>query len=365
MRDFTDDLKEVRRRIDEARVYLRIDDTRANLVDLEIEVAKPDLWDDQDRAKKLNAEYANAKSDIDEFDSLVSHLEDAEVLHELAREVDDASQEAEIEAGITDISRKLDGLELRSLFTGEHDEVDCIVQINSKEGGVDAQDWTEILLRMYTRWAERRGFTIEIDDISQGNEAGLLSCEFTIHGRYAYGLMTSERGTHRLVRISPFDNQGRRQTSFAGVQVWPVMDAPDVELNEADIRMEVFRASGAGGQHVNKTSSAVRLIHEPTGLVASSQEERSQLQNREKAMNRLRTIIAARAEEERQAELDRIAGRQAQVGWGTQIRSYVLQPYQMVKDLRTEIEAGNVAAVLDGDLDEFMEGYLRWRRSGK
>jgi peptide chain release factor 2 len=175
--------------------------------------------------------------------------------------------------------------------------------------------------------------------------------------------MTSERGTHRLVRISPFDNQGRRQTSFAAVQVWPILDDPDVELNEADIRMEVFRASGAGGQHVNKTSSAVRLIHEPTGLVASSQEERSQLQNREKAMNRLKVMIAAKVEEEREAELARIAGKQAQVGWGSQIRSYVLQPYQMVKDLRTEIESSNVTAVLDGDLDEFMEGYLRWRRT--
>lgn len=365
MRDFTDDLREVRRRIDEAKIYLRIDDSRLRLGELEVEVAKPDLWDDQDHAKKVNAEYSNVKGDIGEFDALVASLEDAEVLHELAREVDDASQESEIESGIGDISMKLDGLELRSLFTGEHDEADCIVQINSKEGGVDAQDWTELLLRMYSRWAERRGFGVEIDDISEGNEAGLLSCEFTIHGRYAYGLMTAERGTHRLVRISPFDNQGRRQTSFAGVQVWPVMDAPDVELNESDIRMEVFRASGAGGQHVNKTSSAVRLIHEPTGLVASSQEERSQLQNREKAMNRLRAMIAARAEEDRQAELDRIAGRQAQVGWGTQIRSYVLQPYQMVKDLRTEVEAGNVAAVLDGDLDEFMEGYLRWRRSAQ
>ena len=174
--------------------------------------------------------------------------------------------------------------------------------------------------------------------------------------------MTSERGTHRLVRISPFDNQGRRQTSFANVQVWPVMDALDLEVNDADIRMEVFRASGAGGQHVNKTSSAVRLIHEPTGLVASSQEERSQLQNREKALTRLRTMIAAKIEEEREAELDTIAGKQAQVGWGSQIRSYVVQPYQMVKDLRTEVESGNVTAVLDGDIDEFMEGYLRWRR---
>ena len=362
MRDYSDDLKELRRRLGEAEGYLKIGANRARLVELEHEVARPDLWDDQDLAKKINTEYANIKADIDQFDHLAGDVEDAEVLHELAREVDDASQEPELDATVASITKRLDQLDLRSLFTGEHDEADCIVQINAKDGGVDAQDWAEILLRMYGRWAERRGFGFEVDGVSEGAEAGINSAEFTLSGRYAYGLMTSERGTHRLVRISPFDNQGRRQTSFAAVQVWPVMDAPDLEVNDADVRMEVFRASGAGGQHVNKTSSAVRLIHEPTGLIASSQEERSQLQNREKAMNRLRTMIAAKIEEEREAELDSIAGRQAQVGWGSQIRSYVVQPYQMVKDLRTEVESGNVTAVLDGDLDEFMEGYLRWRR---
>ncbi len=362
MRDFTDDLKELRRRLADAAGYLKVDVNRTRLVELEAEIARPDLWDDQEHAKKLNAEYANVKGDIDDYDQLARDLEDAEVLHELAREVDDASQETDIQAAITSVGQRLDQLDLRSLFTGEHDEADCIVQINAKDGGVDAQDWAEILLRMYSRWAERRGFGFEVDEISPATEAGIMSAEFTLTGRYAYGLMTSERGTHRLVRISPFDNQGRRQTSFAAVQVWPVMDDPDVEVNESDIRMEVFRASGAGGQHVNKTSSAVRLIHEPSGLVASSQEERSQLQNREKALNRLKAMIAAKVEEERQAELDRIAGRQAQVGWGSQIRSYVMQPYQMVKDLRTEVETSQVDAVLDGDIDELMEGYLRWRR---
>ncbi len=364
MRDFTDDLRELRRRLDEAETYLRIGELRSRLSELEVEVARPDLWDDADRAKELSAAYANARDDVANYESLASALEYVEVLHELAREEGDESQEDEIAAGLEDVGRRLDQLDLRSLFTGDHDEADAIVQINAKDGGVDAQDWSEMLLRMYERWAERRGFKFGVDAVSEGTEAGILSAEFTLSGRYAYGLMTSERGTHRLVRISPFDNQGRRQTSFAAVQVWPVMVAPDVELNDADIRMEVFRASGAGGQHVNKTSSAVRLIHEPSGLVASSQEERSQLQNREKAMTRLKAMVAAKAEEERAVELDAIAGKQAQVGWGSQIRSYVLQPYQMVKDLRTEIESGNVAAVLDGDLDGFMEGFLRWRRAG-
>ena len=363
MRDFTNDLRELVRRLGEAEEYLKIGASRARLSELEIEISRPDLWDDQELAKKINSEYANVKSDVDEYDGLRAIVDDLEVLHEMAREIDDESQEPEIEAGIAKVASGLGVLEMRSLFTGEHDAVDVIVQINAKDGGVDAQDWAELLLRMYTRWAERRGFTVEVDDISPGAEAGIMSAEFTIKGRYAYGLMTSERGTHRLVRISPFDNQGRRQTSFATVQVWPVMDAPDIEVNESEIRMEVFRASGAGGQHVNKTSSAVRLIHEPTGAVASSQEERSQLQNREKAMTRLKAMIAAKIEEEHQAEKDRIAGKTAMVGWGSQIRSYVLQPYQMVKDLRTEVESGNVANVLDGDLDGFMEGYLRWRRA--
>jgi len=364
MRDFTDELRGLRERVLEAQRYLRIDDDRARLTELEELVGAQDLWDDQDRAKQLTAEYARVKSDIDTYDALASDMDDLEVLHELAREEGDESQEPEIEAIARRLHRELSQLELRSLFTGEHDEADAICRVNAKDGGVDAQDWAEMLLRMYSRWAERRGFVVEVDDISEGTEAGILSAEFTIKGRYAYGLMSAERGTHRLVRISPFDGNARRQTSFAAVDVWPVMDALDLEVNDSDIRMEVFRASGAGGQHVNKTSSAVRLIHEPTGLVASSQEERSQLQNREKALGRLKAMIAAKAEEEREQELQRIAGgKQAQVGWGSQIRSYVLQPYQMVKDLRTSVESGNVSAVLDGDLDEFMEGYLRWKRA--
>jgi peptide chain release factor 2 len=363
VRDFTDELREQRRRLGEAEGYLNVPEGRNRIIELESEMQRPDLWDDAELAKKVNAEYAGVKDDLTVFDGLAARLEDAEVLHELAREVDDESQEGEIAEAIASIRASLDQLELRSLFTGEHDEADCIVQINAKDGGVDAQDFAEMLLRMYARWAEQRGFDISLNYASEGVEAGINSAEFSLKGRYAYGLMTSERGTHRLVRISPFDNQGRRQTSFAAVQVWPELEEPNVDINEADIRMEVFRASGAGGQHINKTSSAVRLIHEPTGLVASSQEERSQLQNREKAMNRLKSLLAAKIEEEHQAELDAIAGKQAQVGWGSQIRSYVMQPYQMVKDLRTEIETSNVDGVLDGDLGQFMEGFLRWKRA--
>lgn len=363
MRDFTPDIRDVQRRLDEAESYLSIVDNRERFAVLEVEIADPALWDDQNRAKKLNGEYANLKDDLDTFDTLTEQVGDVEVLHELARDEDDASQESDIEAQIQVVSDKLDSLELRSLFTGEHDDADCIVQINAKDGGVDAQDFSEMLLRMYEKWCERRGFTITLNGVSEGQEAGIMSAEVTIQGRYAYGLMTAERGTHRLVRISPFDNQGRRQTSFAAVQVWPLLEDVDVEVDESDIEMQVFRASGAGGQHINKTSSAVRYIHHPTGLVASSQEERSQLQNRERAMGRLKSMIAAKAEEDRQAELDAIAGKQAQVGWGSQIRSYVMQPYQMVKDLRTEIETANVSGVLDGDLDALIEGYLQHKRA--
>ncbi|MFN3254940.1 MAG: peptide chain release factor 2 [Ilumatobacter sp.] len=363
MRDFTQDIRAAQRRLDEARSYLSIDDNRERFAVLEAEIADPALWDDQNRAKRLNSEYANLKDDLDTFDRLTAQLGDVEVLHELAREEDDESQEPEIESQIASVADKLSGLELRSLFTGEHDEADCIVQINAKDGGVDAQDFSEMLLRMYEKWCERRGFTIELNGVSEGQEAGIMSAEVTISGRYAYGLMSAERGTHRLVRISPFDNQGRRQTSFAAVQVWPLLEDVDVEIDESDLEMQVFRASGAGGQHINKTSSAVRLIHHPTGLVASSQEERSQLQNRERAMARLSAMIAAKAEEDRQAELDAIAGKQAQVGWGSQIRSYVMQPYQMVKDLRTEIETSNVSAVFDGDIDMLIEGYLQLKRA--
>jgi peptide chain release factor 2 len=364
MRDFSDELKALRARVEEAHRYLKIDSNRARLTELEVLVSAPDLWDDQEQATGINREYANVKADVDIYDELDQEMEDVEVLHEMAREVDDDSQEGDLEAGARALDRKLAELELRSLFTGEHDEADAIVAINAKDGGVDAQDWAEMLLRMYTRWAGQRGYDVTVDDVSEGTEAGILSAEFTVRGRYAYGLMSTERGTHRLVRISPFDGQARRQTSFAAVEVWPVMqDVPDIEIDDKDIRVDTYRASGAGGQHINKTSSAIRITHLSTGVVVTCQDERSQLQNKAKAMQKLKTILAVKAEEDRQAELDAIAGRQAQVGWGSQMRSYVLQPYQLVKDLRTDYEVGNVQGVLDGDVEPFMEAYLRWKRA--
>ena len=366
MRDFTDDLRELRRRLGEAEVYLRVGESRNRLTELEAEMGRPDLWDDADAAKALTGEYASVRDDLATYDDLAGQVDDLEVLHELAREEDDATQEPEIAEGIATVGRGLDQLELRSLFTGEHDEADAIVQINAKDGGVDAQDWSEMLLRMYERWAEKRGLTFAVDDVSEGTEAGILSAELTIKGRYAYGLMQGERGTHRLVRISPFDGNARRQTSFAAVEVYPALDdVSAVEIDDKEIRVDTYRSSGAGGQHVNKTSSAIRITHLPTGVVVTCQDERSQLQNRAKAMAKLKAILAARAEDEREEELHKIAGgRQAQVGWGSQIRSYVLQPYQLVKDLRTDHEVGNVMGVLDGDLDGFMEAYLRWKRAG-
>ena len=259
----------------------------------------------------------------------------------------------------------MDGLDLRSLFTGEHDERDAVCEIHAKDGGTDAQDWAEMLLRMYQRWAERRGFDFEIEEVSEGQEAGILSAGFIIRGRYAAGLLTSERGVHRLVRISPFDSQARRQTSFASVTVVPFFEdlSGEVDIDEKDLRIDTYRSSGAGGQHVNVTDSAVRITHLPTGTVVAVQNERSQHQNRAKAMQILASKLAELQRHERNAEMSAMAGPQALVGWGAQIRSYVLAPYQQVKDLRTEYETGNVQGVLDGDLDPFMEAYLRWRRA--
>jgi peptide chain release factor 2 len=365
MRDFSDDLAELRRRVEGARSYLNVDDARDRIAVLEVEASKPDLWDDQARARKVTRELAQLHEDVNLVDQLDGTVSDLETLAELAREEADASVEDEIVTGMDALGRQLDALELRALFTGEHDDRDAICTVNSGAGGTDAQDWTNMLLRMYLRWAERRGFAVEIDEVSPGTEAGLSSATFTIKGRYAFGLLASERGVHRLIRISPFDANARRQTAFASFDAVPSLDDAEVpEIDPSDLRIDTYRSSGAGGQHVNVTDSAVRITHLPTGVVVSCQNERSQTQNKARAMQILAARLAERQRQEREAELEALSGDKRDVAFGNQIRTYTLHPYQLVKDERTRHETGNVQAVLDGDLDPFIESYLHWRRQG-
>jgi peptide chain release factor 2 len=366
VRDLTDDLKALRARLAEAETYLKVDDLRARRPQLEVEASRPDLWDDADRAKKVTGELSALIDDIERYEQLASRLDDAETLYELGREEGDEDSVAEVDQLMAGLDADLRGVELRSMFSGDHDEHDALVSIQAGEGGADAQDWAEMLLRMYTRWAESRGFSVEVDEITAGSEAGLSSAEFEVKGRYAYGYLQAERGVHRLVRISPFNAQGKRQTAFAAVQVVPLLDGGDgsVEIDEKDIKMDVFRASGAGGQHVNTTSSGVPLTHVPRGFVVWCLVVRSLFHTRDGAMRMLTATLASSAGAARAAALDEIRGDEQRVGFGSQIRSYVLQPYQMVKDLRSEYESGNVSGVLDGDLDPFMEAYLQWRRAG-
>jgi len=366
VRDFTDELASLRRRLSEAEHYLGLEPLRKRVAELEAELSRPDLWEDTARGQAITREYGQAKADVELLESLGGQLADAETLFQLAVEEGDDSVEQELAASVSKLATSLHDLELRSLFIGEHDERDAVCEVHAKDGGTDAQDWAQMLLRMYGRWAERRGFEMEIEDVSEGQEAGILSASFIVRGRFATGLLSSERGVHRLVRISPFDSQARRQTSFALVGVVPFFEdlSDEVEIDEKDLRIDTYRSSGAGGQHVNVTDSAVRITHLPTQIVVSVQNERSQHQNKAKAMQILASKLAELARQERQAELSAMAGPRALVGWGNQIRSYVLAPYQQVKDHRTEYETGNVSAVLDGDLDPFMEAYLRWRRAG-
>jgi peptide chain release factor 2 len=367
MRDFSDDLKALRVRLDEAHRYLRIDELSMRQPQLETEAARPDLWDSPDAARRVTGELSAVTADLDFFAQLSQQLEDLETLAELARELEDESQEPEIAEGIAALEKRFAELELRSLFTGEHDELDALVSIQAGEGGADSQDWAEMLVRMYTRWAEHKGFDVEEEDRVAGSEAGISSAELLIRGRYAYGWLRSERGVHRLVRMSPFNSQGKRQTAFAAVQLAPMLhegDDGNIEIPEDEIEMQVYRASGAGGQHINKTSSAVRLIHKPTGIVVNCQVERSQLQNRAKAMAMLQAKLLERREQERASELADIKGEEMSIGFGgARIRNYFLHPEQRVKDDRTGHEEGNVLAVFDGDLDPFMESWLRWQRA--
>jgi peptide chain release factor 2 len=365
VRDFSGDLADLRRRIADAHGYLRIEAARSRLTELETIAAAPDLWDDPDQARVVTTEMSQVRDDVtlvDGLDERVSYLAD---LFELAREEADESQEPEILGGIESLVRELDALELRALFTGEYDERDAVCSVSAGAGGTDAQDWADMLLRMLTRWANGRGFEVELDDRNEGQEAGITSATFIVKGRYAYGLLQSEKGVHRLIRISPFDANARRQTAFAALDVVPMLDEAEVpDIREEDLRVDTFRSSGAGGQHVNVTDSAVRLTHLPTGIVVSCQNERSQIQNRARAMQILAARLAERVRAERQAELDKLSGEKRDVAFGSQIRTYTLAPYQLVKDERTKHETGNVDAVLSGDLDTFMESWLQWRRSG-
>jgi peptide chain release factor 2 len=370
-RDFTSELDALGERLAEAERYLGREKLEVRRVELEAEVGRPDLWDDADNARAVTKELGRVSADLDQLHSLRSELEDARALRELTEESaaegsPDAALDTELVEVVDALGTRLGALELQSLFSGEYDELDAVCEVHAGAGGTDAQDWTEVLLRMYQRWAERRGFTVEVDEATEGQEAGLLSATFIVHGRFAYGLLATERGVHRLVRMSPFDSQHRRQTSFASMDVTPFLEdvSSEVDIDEKDLRIDTYRSSGAGGQHVNKTDSAVRLTHLPTGIVVSCQNERSQHQNKAKAMQILGAKLAERARLERRAELDALSGDRGDNAWGNQIRSYVMAPYQLVKDLRTNYETGNVEAVLDGDLDAFMEAELRRQREG-
>jgi len=327
------------------------------------QASAPDLWGDRECALRVTRRLARFESIIDRVDRLSGSLDDAEVLLGLADEEGDAEAAAEVATDLANTDRELGDLERESLFFGEYDDRPAIVSIHAGAGGVDAADWAAMLLRMYLRHLERRGFAVEVDEILEAEEAGIRSATLTVRGDHAYGNLESERGTHRLVRISPFDAASRRHTSFAGVDVIPEVEVEAVQIDSDDLRIETFRSQGAGGQHVNVTDSAVRITHLPTKVVVACQAERSQLQNRNRAMTLLAARLAERARQERQAEIDEIRGEQTEAAWGRQIRSYVLQPYQLVKDLRTDTDVGNVQGVLDGDLDAFADAYLHWRRA--
>jgi peptide chain release factor 2 len=338
---------------------------RAELADLERQAAAPDLWDDQERAQQVTSRLSAVQNEISKVEGLRRRLDDLNVLFELAQAEDDAETLAEAEAELATIGKSVAELEVRTLLSGDYDRREALVTIRSEAGGVDAADWAEMLMRMYLRWAERHGYPTEVYDVSYAEEAGIKSATFAVKAPYAYGTLSIEQGTHRLVRISPFDNQGRRQTSFAGVEVLPVTEQTDhVEIPESEIRIDVFRSSGPGGQSVNTTDSAVRITHLPTGIVVSCQNEKSQIQNRAAALRVLEARLLERRRLEERAEMDALKG-DSSGSWGNQMRSYVLHPYQMVKDLRTEYETGNTSAVLDGDIDGFIESGIRWRRQGE
>ncbi|MHB8510876.1 MAG: peptide chain release factor 2 [Actinomycetota bacterium] len=342
-----------------------IDQKRTAAEKLREESSAPDLWNDQNHARKLLGQLARLDDDIALYDSLRSRVEDLSVLNELAVSEDDDASSKEVFEGLNALRKEVSNLDERTLLGGEHDDREALVTVHAGAGGTESQDWANMLVRMYLRWAENRSIKAELLDVQGGEEAGIKSATFTVAGRFAYGLMSAEAGVHRLVRISPFDANKRRHTSFASVDVVPMLDDDtEVEINPDDLRIDVYRSSGAGGQHVNTTDSAVRITHIPTGIVVSCQNERSQLQNRASAMRVLQAKLADLMRQEHVAKLDELRGERRDISFGSQIRSYVLHPYQMVKDHRTNFETSNTAAVLDGDLDALIRAALEWRRAG-
>ena len=342
---------------------------RARISDLTEQSAAPDLWDDQEKAQAVTSKLSHAQSELDRLERMETAIDDLGALKDMADEEAASDPEtarelyADIDGELANVAAALSELEIRTLLSGKYDERDAVVTIRSGAGGVDAADFAHTLQRMYLRWAERRGYSAKVLDTSYAEEAGIKSTTFEISAPYAYGTLSVEAGTHRLVRISPFDNQGRRQTSFAAVEVIPLIEQTDhIEVPEADIRVDVFRSSGPGGQSVNTTDSAVRITHVPTGIVVSMQDEKSQIQNRAAAMRVLQSRLLLLKQEEEAREKKELAG-DIKASWGDQMRSYVLQPYQMVKDLRTEYESGNPQSVFDGDIDGFINAGIRWRKN--
>ena len=360
--DVAADLKDLSSTLASIEMVMDVAALRAEIAELDAVAAKPDLWSDVANAQRVTSSLSRKQSELRKVTELRQRLDDLDVLYELAEEESDAGSLAEADAERAKLREDISGLEVRTLLSGEYDERDALVTIRSEAGGVDAADFAEMLMRMYLRWAERHGYATEVYDTSYAEEAGIKSATFRVKAPFAYGTLSVEQGTHRLVRISPFDNQGRRQTSFAGVEVVPVVEQSDhVDIDEKDLRIDVYRSSGPGGQGVNTTDSAVRITHLPTGIVVSCQNERSQLQNKATAMAVLQSKLLERRRREEQAKMDALKG-DGGGSWGNQMRSYVLHPYQMVKDLRTEYEVGNPAAVLDGDIDAFLEAGVRWRK---
>jgi len=360
--DYPAELRALRQTYASIREVTDVEGLAKQIADLSEAAAVPDLWEDPERAQQVTSKLSHLQSEVARVERMGSRIDDLEVLVELAEAEDDADTLAEAERELVSVKKSLGELEVRTLLSGEYDAREALVTIRSEAGGVDAADFAEMLMRMYLRWAERHGYKTEVYDMSYAEEAGIKSGTFKVAAPFAYGTLSVEQGTHRLVRISPFDNQGRRQTSFAGVEVLPQVEETDhIDVPEMDIRVDVYRSSGPGGQSVNTTDSAVRITHLPTGIVVTCQNEKSQLQNKASALRVLQAKLLERARQDRQAELDALKGDGGS-SWGNQMRSYVLHPYQMVKDLRTEHETGNPTAVFDGEIDDFLEAGVRWRR---